>query len=505
MKTILNERREYARLLLERTYRKRVNPLKYCRLMPVQELFRICLAKVKCLYGGNRSGKSECISKYVIEKCIAKPNQKWWMVSETYQDSVNILQTKVWSLLPKTGMKYCRWNAVTGFTNMKIIFPNGSFIRFMTYAQGREAFQGDDVDGIVNDEEPPYDIYKEERMRLLDRDGELLFSMTSLRGMTDLLLELYEGANHIKTEKAPLLDNEELPRIAEKKGVMFYFLWTTENQYINQGRVQEEALFMDKQETKSRLYGIPAGVAARIYPRYNTDVHVVKWADIPDTKVTLYHVLDPHDRKPWAMQWWAVHSTGKKYCVWEYPFGKNFNEIEFDDKTYADYDEVIQEVEAGLLDVFGKRVHKRIIDPNFGNSTVTLAVRVQGQSKSTVKKQMALLGYKSGRKGAFIDAIDDHRTGHLAVKKALHWAERGGEIVIQPEMLIAEHCTNTQRHLARYSHGDLITGSGDVKDSVKPKEKYKDYADCTRYLAVSNPVYIDPRNAIVDVKAEKVY
>ena len=419
------------------------------------------------------------------------------MVSETYQDSVNILQTKVWSLLPKTGMKYCRWNAVTGFTNMKIIFPNGSFIRFMTYAQGREAFQGDDVDGIANDEEPPYDVYKEERMRLMDRDGELIFSMTSLRGMTDLLLELYEGADHIKTQYAPLID-EEVPRIAEKNGVKFYFLWTTENTYIKQERVLQEALFLTRQEKKSRLYGIPAGVASRIYPSYSTDVHEIRWADIPDRQVTLYHVIDPHDRKPWAMQWWIVHITGKKYCVWEYPYQKNFNEIDFDDKTYEDYAEVIAETESGLLDVFGRRVHRRTIDPNFGNSTITKAIRSQGHSKTTVKREMAKLGYK------FHDVNDDLQSGHIAVQKALHWAERNGEIVIQPEIYVAEHCTNTSRHLARYSYNDIMTGGGDVKDTVKPKDQYKDFADCTRYFIVSNPVHV-VKKGIPEVRAEKNY
>ena len=423
----------------------------------------------------HNSGKSECVSKYVIEKCLAKPNQKWWMVSETYQDSVNILQKKVWSLLPKTGMTYCKWNEVTGFTNMKIIFPNGSFIRFLTYAQGREAFQGDDVDGIVNDEEPPYDVYKEQRMRLLDRDGEMLFSMTSLRGMTDLLLEIYDGANQQETQKAPLLNDEELPRIADKNGIKFYFLWTTENHHINQRRVGEEAEFMERQEIKSRLYGIPAGVALRIYPRFNVDVHTIKWEDIPDTQVTLYHVLDPHDRKPWAMQWWAVHKTGKMYCVWEYPFNRNFNDMEYDDKTYEDYDKVIEDIEGTLLDVFGKRVHKRIIDPNFGNSTIKLAIRTQGQSKTTVKQEMARLGYKAGQKGRFWDGIDDLKTGHLSVNKGIHWKEKDGQIVVQPGMFWAEHCTNSQRHMTRYSHGDIVTSSGDVKDSVRPKDTYKDF------------------------------
>jgi hypothetical protein len=92
----------------------------------------------------------------------------------------------------------------------------------------------------------------------------------------------------------------------------------------------------------------------------------------------------------------------------------------------------------------------------------------------------------------------------MAVKNALNWREKDGEIVHQPEIFIAEHCYNTRRHLSRYSFNDIETPLGDSKDAVKPKEKYKDFADCSRYFCLSNPVYIEP--AITKPpKAEKVY
>ena len=498
--------RKLVQIDQEILYRKKRDPLSFFNYFGHQNDFANDDARTKCLYGGNRSGKTHCIAAYIVSKCVKNPNTKVWAVAETYQDSVNIQQSKVNAILPKSDsiMRYCKYNEILGFTNKKIIFTNGSSIQFKSYEQGREAFQGDAMDIIWMDEEGPYDIYKECRMRLIDRDGELLLSMTSLRGMTDLLLEIYEGASFIETQKAPLLDNEELPRIAEKNGIKFYFLWTTENAYLPQERILDEVAFLHKSEIKSRIYGVPAGVALRIYPIFNTDIHVVKWADVPDRQVTLYHVLDPHDRKPWAMQWWAVHKTGKAYCVWEYPYQRNFNEMEYDDKTYKDYAEVIDEVEAGLLDVFGRRVHKRIIDPNFGNSTVTLAVRTQGQSKTTVKKEMARLGFRSGQKGAFIDGIDSLATGHLSVKKALHWQEKDGVIIVQPEIYFADHCENSIRQMTRYSHNDVMTAGGDIKDKAKPKEANKDFPDCTRYFRMSNPTYILPKSRQAHVP-ERLY
>ena len=482
--------------------RKKLFPKHFFELFPMCKRFVDDIARTKFLLGGNRSSKTTTLADYIVEK-MEQGKQRVWACSETFSDSVNVMQRKIWSLAPKPYVTYGRYDEINGFPNRKLKIHD-SICTCKSYDQGSMAFASDDIDLIVNDEEPPYAIYREQRMRLLDRNGEMLFAMTSVKGMTDLLMSLYENCDYLETQEAPLLNNEVLPRIAEKNGVKFYFLWTQENPYIDQNRVSEEVKLMDKAEIKSRIYGVPAGVALRVYPSFTKDVHVVKWADIPDDKVTLYHVLDPHDRKPWAMQWWAVHVTGKMYCVWEYPFRKNFNEIEFDDKTYEDYDEVIQETEQGLLEVFGKRVHKRIIDPNFGNSTVTMAVRVQGQSKTTVVKEMAKLGYRSSQKGAFMDGIDDQRTGRLAVKKGLHWAERDGQLVIAPEMYWAEHCMNSIRHMNRFSHGEIETTRGDMRDVAQVKEKYKDFCDTTLYFRTSNPVWVDV-NRKRRQETEKVY
>jgi len=494
----IRELKEQIRIEEELLHRRKLNPLDFFKPLPLPALFFEDPSRCRGLLGGNRSSKSHHTAAYVIKKCLAKPKQKWWVISETFQDSVNIMQKKFWELLPKTGMKYCRWNEVTGFSNRKVILPNDSSVLFKSYDQQRESFQGDAVHGIANDEEPPYDIYKECRMRLIDFNGEMIFAMTSLKGMTDLMSEIYENCDVLRSDPAPLLDGLMLPRIAEKDGIKLYFLWTQENKYINQERVLQEAKFLTREEIKSRLYGVPVGVAGRIYTMFNHDIHVVPFSAIPDKQVTLYHVLDPHDRKPWAMQWWAIHKTGKAYCVWEYPFGKNFNEMDSDDKTFEDYARVIKDIELNLLDIFGRKVHKRIIDPNFGNSTIKKAIRTDGQSHTTVKKELKKLGFN------FHDGIDTLQTGHIQVKKWLHWEEKDGQIIVQPKSYFADHCQNSIRHISRYSYGDIETSSGDVKDNVKPKEKYKDYSDLNRYLAMSNPVYVAP-SFHQDRKIEKRY
>lgn len=473
----------YSEVLDDLKRVREISPLSFFHPYGLQNNFLTSISKKILLCGGNRSGKTEAIAAKVLKRC-KKKKQKWWIVGETFQDSIAIQQSKIWALVPKDQIKYGKYNVINGFTNRKLLLKNGSLISFKSYDQDRESFQGDQVDGVWFDEECPYDIYQECKMRLIDRDGELFISMTSLKGVTDLVQEIYADSDIDKLEYAPLV-NEVLPRIATKNEFDIFFLWSTENKYIPQHRVTQEAKLMTRDEIKSRIYGLPINLSGKIYMMFNSNIHVTPFENLPFTQNTLYHVLDPHDRKPWAMIWALVNITGKCYIIDEYP-ERNFNEMLYDDKTYDDYAKIIKEKEEGIKRIFGKSVHRRIIDPNYGHTTVKLAERQGGQSHTTPIKELRKRGLN------FKDGIDALEAGHLEVRKWLYYDTKNDEIVVQPQLLIADNCQNTIRHLSRYSRKDILTSDGDVRDKVGVKEKFKDYSDLCRYLLMSNPKYIAP-------------
>ena len=489
----LNEARELLRHL---EIRKRVKPLEFFKDLHYQHLFDVCKSKIRGVFGGNRAGKTAIGAKYVIEFALKKKSRVW-VCAETEEVSINIQQRKIWELLPKTETKYCYYDEINGFRNGKIVFKNGSMLRFKTYKQGTEAFASDDCDLIWDDEEPPYEIYREQRMRLIDRDGEMIFTMTALKGVTELISELYDNHDVIESKYSELLQ-EDLPRVIEKNGAKFFMLWTNENPHISQERLREDIKVLSRSEIKSRIHGIPLNMAGRIYPTFSKLVHVVTEDMLPTRLVTLYMVLDPHDRKPWAMQWWAVDKTGTCYCIREYPWGKNFNDMEFDDKSYDDYVSVIRNVEAELLEIYGRSVAVRIIDPNFGHKTVQLAKRSKGSAKTTPVKQLLERGLK------FKDGIDAIEAGHIQVRKALHYVQKDGEIIVQPKCFIYEKCENSIRHALRYSWKDLETSDGDAKAKPQITQKHKDYCDLKRYFFMANPHYIE-RKTMPSRDGERVY
>ena len=465
---------------------KQISPIDFHEPYGLQKEFVSSDAKFNVILGGNRAGKTEIVATKVLRKCLDNKKQHVWVVGTTFQDSIAIQQAKIWSLVPKHLIKYGRYDEINGFTNRKLLFKNGSLIIFKSDDQQRESFQGDQVDLIWLDEECSYDIYQECKMRLIDRDGEMIISMTSLKGVTELIEEIYEECDVVRTEYAELV-NEQLPRVAVKGRMKIFFLWSTQNPYIPQDRVVQEAKLMTKQEIKSRIYGLPISFTGRIYFNFNRDVHVINGIeDMPEGHYSLTNVLDPHDRKPWAMVWAATHITGSTYIIDEYP-ERDFNEMDFDDKTYDDYAALIKHKEKSLCELFGvKAVERRIIDPNFGNKTVQLAQRQGGQAHTTPRKELE-------KRGLFYrDGIDALEAGHIAVRNALHYEKKGDQFKVRPNLYFCSNCLNTIKHVSRYSRKDIHAADGDVKDKAAPMDKYKDFSDDVRYLIMSKPVCTKP-------------
>lgn len=77
--------------------------------------------------------------------------------------------------------------------------PRPSTVQFLSYDQGRRAFQGTSRHIVLLDEEPPEgeDIYGECLTRVLDVDGIMMLTFTPLRGFTAFLAQWCETAVYL--------------------------------------------------------------------------------------------------------------------------------------------------------------------------------------------------------------------------------------------------------------------------------------------------------------------
>ena len=62
-----------------------------------------------------------------------------------------------------------------------------SVLSFKSYEQGREKWQGETLDGVWFDEEPPLDIYSEGKTRTNALSGIVIVTFTPLKGMSDVV------------------------------------------------------------------------------------------------------------------------------------------------------------------------------------------------------------------------------------------------------------------------------------------------------------------------------
>ena len=350
-------------------------------------------------------------------------------------------------------------------------------VDLMTYEQEESEFESATLGVAIFDEPPPLRILNATIARLR-MGGIILIFMTPLDTGGEIIESLTEK-EVIEIEGEPIgkvsVIYAEIEDACQTHGV---------RGFLEHKHIAQMLSFYDDEERLAREKGKPVTYSGRIYPSFTQDVHVIPFEDAPIDNIVLYHILDPHDRKPWAMQWIVLHSTGTAYCIDEYP-NRDFNKSILDNKSYDEYVEIIKEKEDALFDIYGKEVYKRIIDPNFGNRTIRLAEKVDDKAHTTPKEELKKRGF------IFQDGIDILDAGHLKVREKLHYEVKDGEIVVQPKFFVTDNCFNTIRHFSRYSLKDILTSDGDVRDNVKPKEKYKDFCDLPRYFWMSGPRYFE--------------
>lgn len=78
-----------------------------------------------------------------------------------------------------------------------------SVLAFKAYEKGREKWQGETLDGVWFDEEPPLDIYTEGKTRTNATNGIVIVTFTPLLGMSDVVTQFLTDDQLGKLREAP--------------------------------------------------------------------------------------------------------------------------------------------------------------------------------------------------------------------------------------------------------------------------------------------------------------
>ena len=279
-----------------------------------QLAFHKCLKRNRWVFGGNRSGKTECGAVECVY--MARGTHPWrenkkdtqgWVVSLSQQVQRDVAQKKILHYLRKdwieeivmlSGRKDSPESGIIDFIRVKNVFGGISVIGFKSCDQGREKFQGTSLDFVWFDEEPPKDVYLECRMRVMDRRGDIFGTMTPLKGLTFVHTDIYMNR---------LGDSEVWCEMME---------WS-DNPFLSQEEISAMESCLDEQTLQSRRFGRFASDKGLVYPEFEEGLHVIEPFDIPKEWQDNISI-DPGLNNPLSAHWYAVDFDDNVYVVYEH-------------------------------------------------------------------------------------------------------------------------------------------------------------------------------------------
>ena len=279
-----------------------------------QMTFHRCRKRNRWVFGGNRSGKTECGAVEAVWWARGihpyrenRENVCGWVVSPTYEVQREVSQSKILSYLRpewivdvtmQSGRKSSPEGGVIDYITIKNVFGGVSRIGFKSADQGREKFQGASLDFVWFDEEPPKDVYEECVMRVMDRKGEIWGTMTPLKGRTFVYDEIY-------------LNKRQNPEIW-----CITMEWA-DNPFLDKEEIELLTGALDRESVENRRYGKFSEDGGLVYPEFDESIHVVDPFEVPKEWYDTISI-DPGLHNPLSAHFYAVDYDGNVYVIAEH-------------------------------------------------------------------------------------------------------------------------------------------------------------------------------------------
>jgi phage terminase large subunit-like protein len=254
------------------------------------------------ILGGNRTGKSEAGAMLACAVAIGRSDpdvQRWlirhriplelvparpgrvWAIALDSNDSREYLRPKYAKYLPPD----TKWRNRDGVGIAEARTPTGGVVVFKSADAGRDSFQGDSIDLAHFDEEPADSaVFRETLMRLIDRRGRWIMTMTPLRGQTWVYRDLV-------AQPPP--------------GVAVHWLHGTDNPHIPQDILAAMLRQFGAHEQAARLRGEFTALEGRVYQDWRSDLHITPRRTLP-ADWRRFRSIDFGTRNPFACLWAAL-------------------------------------------------------------------------------------------------------------------------------------------------------------------------------------------------------
>ena len=266
------------------------------------------------VFGGNRTGKTECgavecvwLARGIHPFKENKPNLSGWVVSLSHQVQRDVAQNKIMQYLNPDwieevvmieGKKSSPAYGIIDYILIKNVCGGVSKLAFKSCDQGREKFQGTSLDFVWFDEEPPYDVYQECKMRVIDKQGLIFGTMTPLKGLSFVYEEIY-------------LNKHNDPHVWHE------FISWEDNPFLSSSEIEHLKSTMSRSELDSRCYGKFASNGGMVYDEFDETLNVIEPFNVP---VEWYDniSIDPGLHNPLSAHFYAEDFDGNIYVIAEH-------------------------------------------------------------------------------------------------------------------------------------------------------------------------------------------
>ncbi|HLY82953.1 MAG TPA: hypothetical protein VKQ71_08200 [Acidimicrobiales bacterium] len=295
------ERAEALRLLAELEAAHRANPLLGYVPHPKQVEFHRVHEKYRCFFGGNRSGKTTAgilddlvqaidpnmVPEHLKPYKIHDPPFHCRIITPDFTETLEgVIFEKLLEWTPRSQLVGDSWGKAYDKQRRRLSFKNGSWFSFMTFEQDLDKFGGVALHRVHCDEEPPWQIWKMCRMRLIDHVGsDALFTMTPENGMSWMFDTFYEPweRGQLQDASVVVVDMDDNPHLEEREK-----------------RLALEGLSAEERAAKKS--GRFVHFAGLVYHEFSRSRHVVPSVPIPEG-ATVVGSIDPGTRHMAAVVW----------------------------------------------------------------------------------------------------------------------------------------------------------------------------------------------------------
>ena len=372
-------------------------------------------------------------------------------------------------LIPPRLIKSMAWvNKASGYLS-QCVLHNGWELN--VFSSEGDPPQGFALNRCHIDEDLNSEIWiPEMQARLADRQGRFSWSAMP-HSKNDALLGLSERADQEASlnKPAPLIQKFVLrfldnPHILDIEKQKMLARWSAQG--VDMVRQRSEGEFtLD---------------SVQVYPSFSVWAHTISLENNAVPKNwTRYAVIDP-GHAVLAVLFAAVPPDNDQIMLYDELYIRNANAEIFGQEFQAKFQQQPHGVEAFLIDAHGGR----LTDIGSGRSPQT-----------QYSEQLVARGIRSNQTGcSFIAGADDVMAGLQEVRSLLHIRPSG-----HPRLrLLKDKMPNLIREFQRYRKRTIYTAAGTQVTDQPRLHSESHLLDCVRYLAMYRPVYVPPRNTVID-------